>query len=278
MQQPTTWQGVAERLDRVLPELGLARSRSQAAEFIARGDVRVDGVIVTKAGARVAPDSTIEVAVNDHYVSRAAHKLLAGLDAFHVDPRGQLALDVGASTGGFTQVLLERGARSVLAIDVGHGQLVDTLRDDPRVRVVEGCNARDLTPDSLATSTGVLEAPEIVVGDVSFISLSLVLPALSRVAAQNAQFILLIKPQFEVGRQGIQNGIVTDPRLAIDAVTQVIRFADSIGLGCRAVAAAPITGQHGNQEVLAHFVRGHSTNPTEWEGVIRDLFEPGGEA
>lgn len=272
------WGGPAERLDRVLPALGLARSRSQAAELISQQKVRVRGELALKAGAKVAESCEVSVEGADHYVSRAAQKLLAGLDTFGVDATGKLALDVGASTGGFTQVLLERGAREVLAVDVGHGQLADIIRQDARVRVVEGCNARELTPEGLALATGVAEAPQLIVADLSFISLELVLPAMTSVAAADAQFVLLIKPQFEVGRQGISGGIVNDPALATEAVARVILSAAQQGLACAGVAASPITGEHGNQEVLAHFVRAQPPYPTEWEQRIRELFDAGGEA
>ena len=272
------WGEAAERLDRVLPALGLARSRSQASEFISQGKVRVGGEIITKAGAKVAAGATVSVEGGDHYVSRAAHKLLAGLDEFSVDPSGMLALDVGASTGGFTQVLLERGAREVLAVDVGHGQLAERIRSDSRVRAVEGCNARELTAGSLAAATGVSEAPGLIVADLSFISLELELPALLRVAAERAEMVLLVKPQFEVGRLGVSGGIVNDPELAIRAVARVIHFAEQLGLRCRSAALSPIAGEHGNREVLVHFARGEAADQTEWEQPIRELFISGGEA
>lgn len=271
------WRGDASRLDLVLPELGLARSRSQAAELISSGRVRVNGIVASKAGARVPSRASIEVDGGDHYVSRAAHKLIAGLDAFKINPVDALALDAGASTGGFTQVLLERGVREVLAIDVGHGQLADSLRTNERVRVVEGCNVRALTPQTLVELTNVEERPELIVADLSFISLELVLAALLSVAAEHAQFVLLIKPQFEVGRQGISGGIVTDVELAIAAVTRVIDFAHSIGLQCRGAIMSPITGEHGNREVLAHFAREDTADRPEWNECIRDLFISGGE-
>jgi len=274
-----TWVDPAERLDRVLPTLGLARSRSQASELIGLGRVRVNGSIAAKSGLKVPPGAEVSVEGVDHYVSRAAHKLLAGLDLFEIDPSDALALDVGASTGGFTQVLLERGARQVLAIDVGHNQLAERIRVDERVRAVEGCNARDLTADSLADATGVAEAPRIIVADLSFISLELVLPAMANVAAPGAQLVLLIKPQFEVGRLGVSGGIVTDPGLAVRAVLRVIGAAAQLGLACRGIAPSPITGEHGNQEVLAHFsLLAHvdPADPTEWEQRVREIFIPGG--
>jgi 23S rRNA (cytidine1920-2'-O)/16S rRNA (cytidine1409-2'-O)-methyltransferase len=273
-----TWQGETARLDRVLPELGLARSRSQAAELISSGRVSVNGQEVLKAGARVNAGSVVVVSGDHHYVSRGAQKLLAGLTEFEVSADGLVALDVGASTGGFTQVLLERGAQTVLAIDVGHNQLAESLRVDPRVRLAEGVNARDLTREKLASLTGVDEAPALVVADLSFISLELVLPAMVQVASPDADFIMLIKPQFEVGRQGISGGIVTDSARAVAAVERVIDCAHGLGLECRGVRLSPVTGEHGNTEVLAHFVRTRSDDRPEWRERIRAIFKVRGEA
>ena len=263
------WQGEADRLDRVLPALGLARSRSQANDLILEGQVTVDGTVAAKSGVRVVTGSRIEVHGSDHYVSRAAHKLITGLREFPVDPAGRLALDVGASTGGFTQVLLERGARAVQAVDVGHGQLVAELRDDPRVHVVEGCNARDLTAASLAEVTGLAESPSLVVADVSFISLSLILPAIDRVASPDADVIVLIKPQFEVGR--VRDGVVTDPALRAEAMRIVLRAAGEQHLAIQALTRSPIEGGQGNREFLGHFTRGPVPDPTEWEQRITTL-------
>lgn len=263
------WRGDPDRLDRVLPALGMARSRSQATELILGGQVTIDGAPAAKSGVRVQPGTRLEVHGGDHYVSRAAHKLLAGLEAFAVDPAIRLCLDLGASTGGFTQVLLERGAAAVQAVDVGHGQLVPELRADPRVRVVEGCNARDLTAAALAEATGIDDAPDLVVADLSFISLGLILPAIARVAAPAADIILLIKPQFEVGR--VRDGVVTDPALRAEAVRIVLRAAVAEGFGARGLARSPIAGGHGNREFLVHLTRGAAPDPTEWEGRIEAL-------
>lgn len=262
MGDTATWHGQSARLDRVLAELGLARSRSQAAELIAAGEVRVDGALAMKSATKVAGGSAISLAVRDHYVSRAAHKLIAGLDEFGVDPRGRLALDLGASTGGFTQVLLEREAAQVLAIDVGHDQLAAELRTHPAVVVVEGCNARELTAQRLAELTGVSERPSLVVADLSFISLTLVLPAIAQIVHADTELLLLIKPQFEVGRDGIRDGIVVDAARADAAVQQVIDCAESLGLRARGVVPSPLTGEHGNQEFLAYFVSGGAEAPT----------------
>lgn len=263
------WEGDSERLDRVLPALGLARSRSQATELIAARGVQVDHVTAVKSGLRVAQGSRISVSGGDHYVGRAAHKLIAGLDEFGLDPQNTVALDIGASTGGFTQVLLERGARAVLAIDVGRDQLASELRDDPRVSLVEGRNARDLTPENLAADTGIADAPNLVVADLSFISLGLVFPAIAKCAAGDADLVLLVKPQFEVGR--VRDGVVTSPALWAEAIRIVLRAAHASGFAAQALAASPISGGHGNREFLTHFSRGSVPLPTEWEGRIAEL-------
>jgi 23S rRNA (cytidine1920-2'-O)/16S rRNA (cytidine1409-2'-O)-methyltransferase len=252
------------RLDAALAARGLARSRTQAAALIAEGRVTIDGAPVRRAATRVTDDSRIEVAGADHYVSRAAHKLIEALDCFGVDPAGRLALDVGASTGGFTQVLLERGAERVIALDVGHGQLAIEIADDDRVAVIEGVNARYLTRESLETASGVERSPDLVVGDLSFISLTTVLPALVAVAADGADFVLLIKPQFEVGRTGIREGVVRDARLREDAVAQVAWAAWDLGLGTAGLCPSPIAGSHGNREYLIHLNAANGAHPTEW--------------
>ena len=263
------WHGEPARLDRVLPELGLARSRSRAAELVAAGRVRIGGALAAKAGIRVPAESVLTVAGEDHYVGRAAHKLVAGLDAFGVDPAGRVALDVGASTGGFTQVLLERGARAVQAIDVGHGQMAAEIAADPRVRLVEGRNARELTAENLAADTGIAEAPEIVVADLSFISITLVLPALAGVAAETADLVLLIKPQFEVGR--VRDGVVASAAQRAEAITKVLASASESGLRTRGLEPSPISGGAGNREFLVYLTRGAAGDPAEWEGRIAEL-------
>lgn len=273
-----SWSGESARLDRVLAECGLARSRSQAAELIAEGRVRVDGRRTAKAGAKVGPGSLLEVWQLDHYVSRGAHKLVAGLDAFSIDAAETLALDVGASTGGFTQVLLERGARCVLAIDVGHDQLAESLRSDPRIRLVEGLNAREMTAAGLAAATGERAAPQLVVADLSFISLPMVLPAMAAVAAADADFVLLIKPQFEVGRQGVRDGIVVDPGLRAEAIRGVLAAAAELGLRPRGLIPSPIVGGAGNHEYVVHLAYGDApsgagNDPTEWEARITAIAE-----
>lgn len=259
------------RLDAALAARGLARSRTHAAQLIADGLVTVDGTAVVKPALKVRANAKLEVAVADHYVSRAAQKLLAALDAFPVSVDDALVLDAGASTGGFTQVLLERGARRVIALDVGHDQLVPQLREDPRVSVVEGCNVRFLTPEQLVGLTGLDERPSVVVGDLSFISLTHVLPALVSVAADPAELVLLIKPQFEVGRSGVKEGVVKDAGLRADAIGAVLWAAWDLGLGTAGLIPSPIIGTHGNHEYVVWISATHGSNPTEWMQQITSM-------
>ncbi|MEW2460139.1 TlyA family RNA methyltransferase [Microbacterium sp. K41] len=259
------------RLDAALASRGLARSRSHAATLIAEGLVSVDGRPVVKASTPVQDDSELTVAGADHYVGRAAHKLVAALDGFGVAVADRLALDMGASTGGFTQVLRERGARRVLAVDVGHGQLAPVIAADDGVVSVEGFNVRHMTPQSLADATGEPAPPDLIVGDLSFISLELVLPAIAAVAAPGADVLLLVKPQFEVGRTAVRGGLVTDPATRADAVARVVWSAWDAGFGMFGILPSPILGTHGNAEYLVHLAPGRGSNPTEWMDTINRL-------
>ncbi|TQL48325.1 23S rRNA (cytidine1920-2'-O)/16S rRNA (cytidine1409-2'-O)-methyltransferase [Homoserinimonas aerilata] len=259
-----TGQAGTQRLDAALAARGLARSRTHAARLIADGLVTVDGAQSVKSSTRVGADSVIVVAENDHYVSRAAHKLVAALDGFGVAVEGRAALDVGASTGGFTQVLLERGAASVVALDVGHDQLVDSIASDARVTVIEGFNARDMTPETLAAAAGRTVHADLVVADLSFISLTMVLPAIASTVGTDADFVVLVKPQFEVGRTGIREGIVHDAALRADAVAGVMWAAWDLGLPTAGVISSPILGGAGNHEYLLWLSTTAGGNPTEW--------------
>jgi len=258
------------RLDAALTSRGLARSRSQAARLIADGLVSVDGTTIVKSSAPVAEDSVIEVAGADHYVSRAAHKLIAALDGFGIDPHGRVALDMGASTGGFTQVLRERGAEPVLAVDVGHDQLAAEIAADPGVRNVEGFNVRHMSPESLTAATGVSVPPQVITGDLSFISLEHVIPAVAAVAAADADIVLLVKPQFEVGRTAVKGGLVTNPGLRADAVSAVLWSAWDGGLGTLGILPSPILGTHGNAEFLIH-LRREGANPTDFRERVLEV-------
>jgi 23S rRNA (cytidine1920-2'-O)/16S rRNA (cytidine1409-2'-O)-methyltransferase len=263
------------RLDAELVRRGLARSRAVAVEAIAQGLVTVDGAPASKPALKVGSDTVLEVAGSDHYVSRGAHKLLAALEAFDVDPAGRIALDAGASTGGFTQVLLERGASRVFAVDVGHGQLARDVQENPRVANLEGLNLRHLTRDSPAFSTYGAELadsgwPSLVVGDVSFISLTQVLEPLIALAEPDADLLLLVKPQFEVGRGGVKEGIVRDRALRHDAATGVLWAAWDLGFGARGIVDSPIAGGSGNREYLVHLRRG-ARDPSFFRDAVAAL-------
>lgn len=266
---------MTDRLDAAVAARGLARSRTHAAQLIAEGRVSVDGAPVVKASARVAPEAQIDVAGADHYVSRAAHKLIAALDAFAIDPADRVAVDLGASTGGFTQVLRERGARTVIAVDVGHGQLDPRLAGDPGIRLVEGFNARYMTAGSLAEAAGEPVSASVVTADLSFISLTHVLPAIAQISGPTTDVVVLIKPQFEVGRTGVREGLVTAPHLRIDAITTVLWSGWDAGLGVRGIIASPLAGTHGNREYLAHLTArtDDSGNPTDWLSRVDSLVE-----
>lgn len=239
--------------------------------------MRVDGRAVVKPAHPVSADAALTIEADDGYVSRAAHKLVAALDATAregrpLDVAGSLALDLGASTGGFTQVLLERGARQVIALDVGHGQLDPLLRADARVVVVvEGENARALTAERLATVSGVAERPDLVVGDLSFISLTLVLPAIVDTVGTAVPLVLLIKPQFEVGRQGIREGVVRDADARAEAIMGVLWAAHDAGLAADTIAPSPLPGTHGNLEFLAVFRPTVGRSPTQWREHVDAL-------
>lgn len=241
----TTGSGDRTRLDIALADRGLARSRSEAAGLISAGEVIVNGAVATKASLRCAPDDV--VALRPHgprYVSRAGHKLAGALELFaDVTAAGRRCLDAGASTGGFTDVLLRAGAQQVVAVDVGHDQLVETLRADHRVDVHEGCNVRDLTPEHLGGTV------DLVVSDLSFISLRLVMSPLAGVCRPGADLVLMVKPQFEVGRRALpKTGVVLDPAQRRRAVTDVLDTALDAGLRPRGIARSPLPGQDGNVE------------------------------
>ncbi|WP_304450991.1 TlyA family RNA methyltransferase [Nocardiopsis sp. YSL2] len=235
------------RLDAELVRRGHARSRGHAAEIIESGFVRVAGIIASKAATQVGTDQPIVVrtpADEPSYVSRGAHKLIGALDAFSLDVSGRRALDAGASTGGFTDVLLRRGAAHVTAVDVGYGQLAWALRSNDRVRVMERVNVRELTAEQIGEPR-----PDLVVGDLSFISLKLVLRPLRDCVAADADFVLMVKPQFEVGKQRVgAGGVVREPALRAEAVADVAAHALTLGLGTVDVAASPLPGPSGNVE------------------------------
>ena len=249
------------RLDAELVRRGLARSRDHASELIGEGRVRVAGTRATKPATAVSTDVAIVVKdpsrpEGEDYVSRGAHKLAGALDVFEplgLQVAGRRCLDAGASTGGFTDVLLRRGAAEVVAVDVGYGQLAWRIRQDPRVRVHDRTNVRELTAELVSGPV------DLVVGDLSFISLTLVLDALTRTTKEDGDLALMVKPQFEVGKERVgKGGVVRDPALRIEAVETVARAAETLGWGSRAVTASPLPGPSGNVEFFLWLRRGPS--------------------
>ena len=242
------------RLDAELVRRGLARSREQAAELIAQGRVSISGVSATKSATAVDPGAPLlvrEDVTDEDWASRGAHKLIGALDAFSdVVVEGRRCLDAGASTGGFTDVLLRRGAREVVAVDVGYGQLVWRLQTDQRVRIHDRTNVRTLTAEAIGGPA------ELIVADLSFISLTTVLPALIACATTGADLLPMVKPQFEVGRERLGvGGVVRNLGHRADAVAEVVRVAGLLGWGLVNVVASPLPGPSGNVEFFVHLRR-----------------------
>jgi 23S rRNA (cytidine1920-2'-O)/16S rRNA (cytidine1409-2'-O)-methyltransferase len=258
------------RLDAELVRRGLARSREQAAELVAAGQVRVPGRTSVKAATQITSGDPIvvEEPAGETYVSRGGHKLAGALDVFEADGlaiAGRRALDAGASTGGFTDVLLRRGVREVVCVDVGYGQLAWSLQTDDRVRVVDRTNVRDLTPATVG------EPVDLVVADLSFISLRLVLPALVSVAAAHADLVPMVKPQFEVGREALgAGGVVREPERRVAAVAAVAATAyEEHGLGVAGVTSSPLPGPAGNVEYFLWLRRGAAPlDPARLEAAV----------
>lgn len=259
------------RLDTWLADHGLAESREKARALVMAGRVRVDGVPVTKPGAAVRATSEVVVRPGPEHVGRGALKLAGALDTLGVDPSRRVAVDVGASTGGFTETLLARGARRVYAVDVGRAQLHERLRRDPRVVVLERTNARRLSPR---------EVPEpcaLATVDVSFISVLKILPALRSILSPGADVIVLVKPQFEVGRRQVgRGGLVRDPSLQLAAVRQVALTAvDELGYALAGATPSPLAGAGGNREFFLHLrCRGAGLGRTEAEALLERTVRP----
>lgn len=261
------------RVDVELVRRGLARSRQQAAELIGAGRVSIDGMPAVKAATAIPVTAALTVDAGEStWVSRGAHKLIGALDALGLAIDGKRCLDAGASTGGFTEVLLDRGAAEVVAVDVGYGQLAWSLRSDPRVAVLERTNVRDLSPDAIGGSV------DLVVADLSFISLATVLPTLTACASPEADIVPMVKPQFEVGRDQVgSGGVVHDPQLRAGAVLAVARRAQDLGWQALDVTASPLPGPSGNVEYFlwlrAHTNRGLTGD--ELEQVVRTAVAEG---
>jgi 23S rRNA (cytidine1920-2'-O)/16S rRNA (cytidine1409-2'-O)-methyltransferase len=257
------------RLDVWLAEHGLAESREKAQALVMAGRVWMNGQKAAKPGTRVREGAEIAVDPGPTHVGRGALKLGGALDAFSVDVQGRVAVDVGASTGGFTETLLDRGATRVYAVDVGRGQLHERLRTDERVLVRDRTNARELSPETVPEACGVATV------DVSFISTRLILPALRRVLSPDADAVVLVKPQFEVGRSQVgRGGIVKDPGLHRQAILDVARAAREEGYAVRGACASPITGAEGNREFFLHLTpQGPPLGDDEVEALVRKAVE-----
>lgn len=252
------------RIDVELVRRGLARSRQQAAELIGAGRVSVDGLPAHKPATAVAVTARLQVTADGErsWVSRGAHKLLGALDTFGITAAGRRCLDAGASTGGFTEVLLDRGAAEVVAVDVGYGQLAWPLRSDPRVRVVERTNVRNVSPEAIGGPV------ELIVADLSFISLTTVLPALTTCALPDADIVPMVKPQFEVGRGQVgSGGVVDDPELRAGAVLAVAGRAEELGWHTVGVAASPLPGPSGNVEYFL-WLRNRTQRPLAGDALL----------
>jgi 23S rRNA (cytidine1920-2'-O)/16S rRNA (cytidine1409-2'-O)-methyltransferase len=240
-----------QRLDTLLVEKGLVETREKARALILAGQIDVDGHGAAKAGTMVPIDADIRVIGPDHpWVGRGGIKLAAALEAFGIDATDRIALDVGASTGGFTDVWLQRGARHVIALDVGHSQLHWKVRSDPRVTVIENTNARHLKPGGLPDVGAAITRISI---DVSFISLRHIFPVLPALVARPTEIVALVKPQFEAGRKDVgKGGLVTNPDVHARVIAEVTAAAAEVGLGRLGLIDSPITGAHGNTEFLMH--------------------------
>ena len=251
--------GSRQRLDALLVERGLAESRSRAEALILSGTVRVGDRVVTKAGSRIAADEPLSVETGQRFVSRAGEKLDAALDEFGLDVEGSSCLDAGASTGGFTDVLLRRGASRVLAVDVGYGQFAWLLRNDPRVTVMERTNVRRLAGGDLPFG------PDLLVADLSFISLAVALERLFSTTPSLREAVLLVKPQFEAGPGAVgRGGLVRDPQVHASVILSVARSFRAIGFGTVGVARGALAGRKsGNVEYPVHLVRGAGSTVDE---------------
>ena len=256
------------RLDVLIADRGLAESRARAQALIMAGRVTVEGSVVTKAGTAVAPDADVLVAQPPRYVSRGGDKLETALRAFAIDPTGRRCLDVGASTGGFSDCLLQHGAASIVAIDVGRAQLHQRIAIDPRVTAIEGLNARRLAPGDLPG-----EPAELAVLDVSFISLTLVLSPVIALLAPEWEIAALVKPQFEAGRELVARGVVRDPEVQIATCLRVAAAASALGGKVVACCDSQHPGPSGNREFFLH-VRSAGSAPDRIEEVIRRAVEP----
>lgn len=261
------------RIDVLLVERGLAPSRERAQAFLMAGEVYVDGTRVDKPGTKVKPESAVEIRGRGlPFASRGGLKLQKALDAFRLDPTGRTCIDLGASTGGFTDCLLQRGAAKVYAVDVGRGQLDLKLRQDPRVVVMERTNARHLRPEQIG------EAASLVTADLAFISLEKVLPTAAELLAEGGEIVALVKPQFEAGPRQVRRGVVRDPAVHREVLERVIRAAAGLGLELTGLTFSPVRGPAGNLEFLAGFRKGGQEPPPDLPARVAAVVEEAWES
>jgi len=253
------------RLDVLLTERGLAESRERAKAIIMSGNVYIGGARADKPGMQVACDTPVEVRGGPEYVSRGGLKLEKALRAFGVAPEGKVCIDCGASTGGFTDCLLKNGAQMVYAVDVGYGQLAWSIRNDPRVVTMERTNIRYVRPDMLKTK------PELAVIDVSFISLSLVLPVVRELLEASGEVLCLIKPQFEAGRENVgKKGVVRDPDTHKAVLEAFIRYAEESGFAVKGITFSPVKGPEGNIEYLGYLTLAGGSKAIDTAAIVSD--------
>ena len=257
------------RLDAELVSRGIARSRQRAKEMIQAGSISVNGSSITKASAEVSPDDVIESSEEELYVGRGALKLEKAAAEFGLDFDGKTCIDIGASTGGFTDLMLSRGAAKVFAVDVGHGQLAEKLRSDPRVVNMEGTDIRTVSAEDLGGCA------DIITVDVSFISLKMILPKVYELLNENACAAVLIKPQFEAGRSGIsKNGIVKDRKVHLRVLREIDEFARETGFVCEKYTYSPVKGGSGNIEYLVQLCRsGAPAAVHDLKALVESAFE-----
>jgi 23S rRNA (cytidine1920-2'-O)/16S rRNA (cytidine1409-2'-O)-methyltransferase len=254
-------------LDQLLVDRGLAPSRAAAQAMLLAGEVELAGSRTLKAGQQVKPDAALTVRPRPRWASRAGTKLEAALDAFAIDPHSKAALDAGASTGGFSDVLLARGARHVYAVDVGRAQLIDRLRRDPRVTSMERTNLRELRQ--------LPEEVQLATLDLSFISLRLVLPAVRRLLSPHGQVVALVKPQFEAGKAAVpRGGVIRDPAVHRDVLRQFAVDARGAGFGAHALIRSPVTGTDGNVEFLALLGEPPGLRDDAWDALVEAVTAP----
>ena len=256
------------RLDYAVVHRGLVESRTKAQRLIRSGGVSISGEVVTKVSAQVGTDDVLVTRKKNPFVGRGAFKLLAALDFWKLSVQGCFVLDIGASTGGFTQVLLDKGARSVVALDAGHGQLHPSLKDNHRILLHEGQNVKNISSNWWEENVRVL--PDLVTCDVSFISLTKVLSPVTA-AIGRLDWVALVKPQFESGRKGVKNGVVVSPQLREAAIFSVSEAAAEVGLKTAGLIASPVRGAKGNREYLIWLSPTQGWYPSRWKNQIHEL-------